>query len=526
MLSKSKAGVTPALGLIMDNEPPGGERGMTRITNQTEKLPIELLINIFGHVCGLCGGYYTDDDYKGHYVSKPHNMAQVCRRWLDIIKGAPELWTFISDRDPTIANLALVKSRSHPIGVVLKNLTIDPTAYSRLLKHAHRWIRVDIRLNSRDKDALRRLKEVRAPILQHLNVGFYAWDEHTTLPLDLFRDDSPRLTSLALESVTIGRWNSPIFGSSLRSLELTCIYAFGPTRTDLLAIFNACPELARLELTHVTLSDDGTGLPQGPRVQLPRLHTLILGPSSPTDAVDIAKMVETPNCRNYKVSRSLEPSHQNIIPAVALQIQQSFEACLASGKSLDIDLDGFWIHIRCRSDQTSSSDFDLQLAESGPYGPMVGWLNSMSLVRCPPLSPIPININLNYRSLPGLPSPPSHLLQLSNVRSLQITDYCGYTNHLVEALSFPRDRRSDGWLWPGLQEVTIRAFTGRPTTLLHMVKARAEASVRQEGTGLISEIVVLKRFQVERGIFTEDQFKVVRAALGDAAVLWPVIRGE
>ncbi|KAG9029263.1 hypothetical protein FRB95_005537 [Tulasnella sp. JGI-2019a] len=57
-------------------------------TNESDKLPVELLAKIFGYVSGLCGRNHMDPS-QGPCVPKLHNLGQVYRRWLEIVKGAP-----------------------------------------------------------------------------------------------------------------------------------------------------------------------------------------------------------------------------------------------------------------------------------------------------------------------------------------------------------------------------------------------------------------------------------------------------
>ncbi|KAG9020228.1 hypothetical protein FRB95_004804 [Tulasnella sp. JGI-2019a] len=154
---------------------------------------------------------------------------------------------------------------------------------------------------------------------------------------------------------------------------------------------------------------------------------------------------------------------------------------------------------------------------------MLDWLNSVLAILCPPLSPIPIDVHLEYANYARRGSPPSSadLLQLSSVRSLTITDYYGYTNCLVEALSTPTDLGggSHRCLWPNLQGVTITAFNGSPMILLHMVKIRTEAALLQKESGALGEIATLSRFEVEGGALTAEEFEAFRAILGEAAVM-------
>ncbi|KAG9000111.1 hypothetical protein FRB93_012875 [Tulasnella sp. JGI-2019a] len=59
--------------------------------NNSENLPMELFMKIFGYASGLCGQYYMDIQSAGRYVPRLRTIALVCRRWRAIIMGAAGL---------------------------------------------------------------------------------------------------------------------------------------------------------------------------------------------------------------------------------------------------------------------------------------------------------------------------------------------------------------------------------------------------------------------------------------------------
>ncbi|KAG9000113.1 hypothetical protein FRB94_002081 [Tulasnella sp. JGI-2019a] len=495
--------------------------------NKSENLPVELLIKIFSYASGLCGRDHIDIHSTGHYAPRLHTMARVCRRWREIIVGAPELWTFITDRDPTNAFLALDRLQSRPFGLEFMDVSTNGRLYTAVSQHSNRWTWADLRFVPGEGRALFMLEEVNVPLLRYFQLGYFPWDRNTTITLDLFRDHPPKLTALVLTSITMYRWNSPIFGPHLHSLKLETILTSGPTRKDLRGILRACPRLAHLELAHVAFTDEASDLPpEDLRVPLPLLHTLLLKPLSPTDATDIARMAETPHCRNYSVSRNLETPRPISLLAVTLQVQQPFEASIASASSLDIHLDGYWIHITCRDGKSPSSDFHLKLGNIGSCKEVLDWLNSMLLNRRSSPFPLPIHVQLEYTDRP--PTPPPDLLQLSSVQSLTITDrILGYARYLTKALSVPRDLENggSGWPWPSLRKVTIRSLDDSSSaTLLHMVKTRAEAALRQQAAGDINAIAMLERLEVGGNLFTIEEVEVIGAILGRALVITPVAK--
>ncbi|KAG8984756.1 hypothetical protein FRB93_006334 [Tulasnella sp. JGI-2019a] len=437
-------------------------------------------------------------------------MAQVCRTWLEIIKGTPELWAHIRDQHLWNANLALRKSQSHPFEIIFKRVPFNEPLFNAVLEHSHRWRGASIWAGPGNVEALRKLEEISVPILQDFLLDLFT--KNIPIVLDLFRDHSPKLTSLVLVWVAMSRWNSPIFGSHLHTLILVNITAFGPTRDELRGIFCACPKLTHSELTRVAFSSKTSEvLLSGSRVKLPLLHKLLLIPTSSTDVMDIAKMAEIPRCRYYSVSKLID------ISGVALQVQEPFAARIASCHSLEIQLECSWTRIFCYDSQNPSLGFKLELYRVGSYKNLVDWLNSILLARRPL---IPIDIDIEYQ---GRPPSPSDLVHLSGVRSLTIMDPCCYTKQLINALSIPRDLEdgSNGWPWPSLRPLAVKAFKRSSETFLHMVKTRTEAvaATHQRGSTGMNELVMLERFEVKHSLFTKDEFESVKAILGDAAFI-------
>ncbi|KAG8999583.1 hypothetical protein FRB94_006095 [Tulasnella sp. JGI-2019a] len=377
-------------------------------------------------------------------------------------------------------------------------MPLNKSVYATVSNHSRRWIRADIRFSPGNEESLRSLEDLSVPILRHLQIEYVTWKNSPTFVLDLFRDHLPELTSLALVDVTMRRWSSPIFGTHIYSLQLAGIRTSGPTREEFHNIPRACPKLTHLELVNVVFSGE---IPQGSRVRLAGLQTVILKPVSASDVFDIGKMVETPHCNNY----SIETRDPIVLCAVTLQVRPLFEACIASGSNLGVHVDGYWVCMLCRGSQAaSSSNFELRLGCVASCGKILDWINSMLAILRPPLSH------------PHRCSP-----RLSSVRSLTITDYYGYTNRLVEALSIPVDLGDGGhkWLWPNLQEVTVTAFNGPSMILLHMVKTRTEAALRQKESRALDEIATLLRLEVEAGVSIIEEFEAFRAILGDIAVM-------
>ncbi|KAG8985954.1 hypothetical protein FRB94_003253 [Tulasnella sp. JGI-2019a] len=158
---KDNIALTPVTTSLVD----GHAMSRTGIDN----LPVKLLVEIFGYTSGVYGSF-VDDQSTSSYVSKLHNMAQVCRRWLEIIKDAAKLWAFVMDRTPTYASLVLKQSQSHAFSLSITSCPLDMSLYTAVLSHSHRWIQADIRLTHPNQEASHMLEAVSAPMLWHLKL--------------------------------------------------------------------------------------------------------------------------------------------------------------------------------------------------------------------------------------------------------------------------------------------------------------------------------------------------------------------
>ncbi|KAG8868425.1 histone methyltransferase set1 [Tulasnella sp. 331] len=435
---------------------------------------------IFGHASGVLGTYYAGSQSIA-YIPTLHNIAQVCRRWLEIVKAAPELWTFIADEPLALAwsMMALARSRSHPFSLTLRATSLNESLYAAVIDQSHRWIRANIRVGSR---AAKKLERLSAPILEHFELEFAAQginDIPGGIILNLFRENPPRLRSLTLKQVVMRQWDSPIFSHRLRSLKLWHISHVGLNGESLLGIFRACQELEYLELDKVALAGEPL-VSRHAVLQLPLLHDLSL--KSPTSAVmDLVGMVETPRCTKLTISGGNASPYPHLLSAITRKVQSAFETSLDSSCSLAIRFDGYWIRMVPSSDQHLASEFDLRLGNVGSYDAVLDWIMEVHSARRSVLSPIPIDVHIDYPTVWVSPVTALDLSRLSSVRSLTITDSDTRIQPLIEQLEAPMDFLDGKWMWPDLVEVTLNnnVETLR-LLLLRMVKKRQMASLLRE----------------------------------------------
>ncbi|KAG9002400.1 hypothetical protein FRB93_011517 [Tulasnella sp. JGI-2019a] len=233
-------------------------------------------------------------------------------------------------------------------------------------------------------------------------------------------------------------------------------------------------------------------------------------------------MIETLHCRSYTIFIDSENLDSMMFSRVVGQTQEPFDASINSCYILEVHLYDSNIQIICRSDQRLSSGFDLTFGYGDPNEKVLDWLSNLLVARRPPLSPIPIDLHLEYSNISSS-SPSPHLHQLPDVRSLSIAWLHSWTHHTVEALSIPRDAEQGRtvWMWPSPREVITKAFDGPSPALLHMVETRVEAALFQQGPGGTGEIAMLEKLGVGEEVFTLEDFEAVRAVIRDAIVVAP-----
>ncbi|KAJ3899686.1 hypothetical protein F5879DRAFT_976121 [Lentinula edodes] len=226
-------------------------------------------------------------------------MMKTCRRWRQLVKHTPSLWTNLSisrsrsdlDRLPSVADfqkpMSSITSALQRSSNLLLDITIDFTHISskttirQLSSESERWRSLSIFVQTQNLPAiLSHLKDIHAPELQTLEITahkFHDGDLPHISPHGFFKS-SPRLSTVSLNRVGL-RWSaSPLRG--LTTLELR--FVIWPNHTDFQNLFSNSPELQNLKLhfdTHAFARLDrgsGNSSMMRPLIKIPCLRTLEL----------------------------------------------------------------------------------------------------------------------------------------------------------------------------------------------------------------------------------------------------------
>ncbi|KAG8864097.1 hypothetical protein FRB96_006971 [Tulasnella sp. 330] len=279
------------------------------------RLPVEHLINIFL--------IYTEYHYgfKTYYMAVL-KLGRVSRRWRDIVKGAPALWTMLNSSHPAWTwHLTLERSAGHGLDVYFQSLHINlPLFLDMISSSIHRWRKATVMFPlPLDYGGL---EQKPAPLLRSPDL---VSSSPLVLQHDLFRGHAPGPQHLGLESISLHDWTSPlIFG--LRSLELFNInVAGGLALGDLIGI----PE------SNEVLTGDFKLL------LLPQPKVLVLRSLSHSAITKLAQRIRTTKCTLIHISSPrAEPIDAALVHDVIALASPSLDtfklSYLSSGSSLAI----------------------------------------------------------------------------------------------------------------------------------------------------------------------------------------------
>ncbi|KAJ3732879.1 hypothetical protein DFJ43DRAFT_1153961 [Lentinula guzmanii] len=263
------------------------------IWSPIHKLPLDLLGNIFEHVCDD-----MDDmiDISGFDPSKVPTLkfSRVCYRWRSLVSYTPILWStfyFCESKDDHPKLLPLFLSRSHPrpidFEVYAKGGKRSSKSLSTLLLHSDRWRHVEI--------------ESHFPYVYLLQ------------PLIKSGAQLPSLKSLTLGTggQTIKIFDFPMTCENLESLTLNRL---------VLELQFPRPTITRLVLTGMTCESVLGIISRCPNVQDVVLHFLDTGQDLPTPAYKCnANKLELSNYYKNATSTLLRGIHFDQLTSLSLQ---------------------------------------------------------------------------------------------------------------------------------------------------------------------------------------------------------------
>ncbi|KAG9020231.1 hypothetical protein FS837_008418, partial [Tulasnella sp. UAMH 9824] len=246
-------------------------------------------------------------------------LASVCRRWLVLVDGSPELWTTITSRDDlTSVSRSLVKSGNSKLDILGDWCNFNPIMdQQRLLAflelvigHCERWRSLDLQLPVRQ---IGYRHVLYTPNLEYLSLVDVSGESIVAAlpPFPIPLAGMARLRYLHLDRVSI-RWDG-ITTPLLSTLILKNIYTLAPPLSQLFDFLSNCPRLATLCISNV----GPNGISPTDSVNIPHLRdvTLISMPRSVVECIMhvlYGPPYPSENREGLPLDRSGHPSADNV----------------------------------------------------------------------------------------------------------------------------------------------------------------------------------------------------------------------
>ncbi|KAJ7711925.1 hypothetical protein B0H16DRAFT_1900422 [Mycena metata] len=204
---------------------------------------------------------------EGQQLKPEWTCSQVCRRFRDVIVGAPGLWTLIdldlhSDSLADIANLYFTRSQACLLSATLRESkdiekdTFVAEQLSVIVPHIHRIRQLRLFLSANPQTALAPLRPINACNLERLEIRNTVDVYDATL--ELFSAGAEMLGFIGIEGITPYfpvPWAAALTHLDLLRREEWKSRSWGPT------ISTHCPSLAHLSLCMVEISIGQLHLP-------------------------------------------------------------------------------------------------------------------------------------------------------------------------------------------------------------------------------------------------------------------------
>ncbi|KAF7980290.1 hypothetical protein HWV62_39063 [Athelia sp. TMB] len=245
------------------------------LVSSFRRFPAEILSKIFLHSLPALHRDMSE-------VEPPLLLERVCRRWKDISRSTPALWSYIKihfwegqeDFDRRIVSTYLTRAGNHPLTISLgsrmavsSSLNMDHPALALLVAHCERWHAAYLHLSSK---VLLQLSEIRGRLPSLHKLHIYTTTEEDDITIVAFAD-APMLryfdtsSSIFLDVVTSKKLLLPWAG-------LTSLVIDERMVGHIWAILQDCPNLIQLE-ARIAANDPGSNLPH---LILPHLCSLSL----------------------------------------------------------------------------------------------------------------------------------------------------------------------------------------------------------------------------------------------------------
>ncbi|KAJ8517910.1 hypothetical protein ONZ45_g4962 [Pleurotus djamor] len=281
------------------------------------RLPPEILSKIFEEMV-----FAIPRVLPGGTPKKPHrywlSVTQVCHLWRKIAIDSPRLWTLVyTYTNKAFAKLCVERSKGLPLylATYAAGTHNEKTIEYLLGEHAARLWRLE--LWSCHSSCVDMLVFLNAPILKELILT--VWHSQGMLPRKVsFRPsgpgDIPPLRYISLTDCSLDLGSS--FLSQLRTLKMCHRVASDPSNISPREVLLALKNLSHLELLELDSVIDGASDDFGQIfVELPRLHTLLLGVTRPAPLGMLANL-SLPSIRSILLSIAMVTSTAMLVPVL------------------------------------------------------------------------------------------------------------------------------------------------------------------------------------------------------------------
>uniref|UniRef100_A0A8H7XRC6 CP-type G domain-containing protein n=1 Tax=Psilocybe cubensis TaxID=181762 RepID=A0A8H7XRC6_PSICU len=184
-----------------------------------DSIPNELLALIFEF------GYLDFEEWRHSDPEFRETMMQTSRRFRQLTLHTPSLWSVIS---LSLSNVAeevgrlpfyLERSAQYPLDIRLSSFweqDMTDIVMPLLVAHSKRWKRLSI--IATDSYIFSYLNDIPAPILDNLDISYFAHERRISLPQSVFGGEFPKVTYLCLRNIDLNTLKLPLH--ALKTLEI------------------------------------------------------------------------------------------------------------------------------------------------------------------------------------------------------------------------------------------------------------------------------------------------------------------
>ncbi|KAG9041445.1 hypothetical protein FS837_012258 [Tulasnella sp. UAMH 9824] len=285
------------------------------------QLPIEIFVQI---LTGVLGPFQTRGWSRRTHLGRLVTLCRVCKRWREVIRSAPPLWTTIDIFDPAATTSAAISlSANHPLNILgasspgsIRFWGDVPERWKEfsdtVIIHSTRWR--SIQLNVAASEVALAIMNAPAPRLQSLELKssvqcrVYIEDGG-----DMFQATRPHLRRLGLHGVAVP-WRPWTLGG-LRHLSLSGLGEFAPSYEEMLGILRECPRLEELALSLRSIANVEASRRNHP-FTLAQLRSITFASLSPSWAFALLETIRTPSVKFVVLDLNFSDSGHLLLPVI------------------------------------------------------------------------------------------------------------------------------------------------------------------------------------------------------------------